>query len=170
MDVPRGKEVARRKLIRRIVIIALIVAAVPLITWGLSRLKPAAPSVDLATTWRDTVKRGQEIALETAKIGVPTGSIDDAVRSYYEREGWGPGYKLPGLPHRTGHGIGLDGHEPPYLVHGDATPLQAGMCFSDEPGIYIPGEFGVRLEDCWTMTESGPKLFTPLAKSLDEPI
>jgi Xaa-Pro dipeptidase len=118
----------------------------------------------------DTVKRGQEIALEAAKIGVPTGSIDDAVRSYYEHEGWGPGYKLPGLPHRTGHGIGLDGHEPPYLVHGDATALQAGMCFSDEPGIYIPGEFGVRLEDCWHMTASGPKLFTPLAKSLDEPI
>ena len=118
----------------------------------------------------NTVKRGQEIALETAKIGVPVGSIDDAVRGYYEHEGWGPGYKLPGLPHRTGHGIGLDGHEPPYLVHGDATPLQAGMCFSDEPGIYIPGEFGIRLEDCWAMTASGPKLFTPLAKSLDEPI
>jgi Xaa-Pro dipeptidase len=118
----------------------------------------------------NTVKRGQEIALETAKIGVPAGKIDDVVRSYYEKEGWGPGYKLPGLPHRTGHGIGLDGHEPAYLVHGDATPLQAGMCFSDEPGIYIPGEFGVRLEDCWAMTASGPKLFTPLAKSLDEPI
>jgi Xaa-Pro dipeptidase len=118
----------------------------------------------------NTVKRGQEIALETAKIGVPTGTLDDAVRSYYEREGWGPGYRLPGLPHRTGHGIGLDGHEPAYLVHGDASPLQAGMCFSDEPGIYIPGEFGVRLEDCWHMTASGPKLFTPLAKSLDEPI
>jgi Xaa-Pro dipeptidase len=118
----------------------------------------------------NTVKRGQEIALETAKIGVPTGAIDDAVRRYYEREGWGPGYKLPGLSHRTGHGIGMDGHEPAYLVHGDATPLEAGMCFSDEPGIYIPGEFGVRLEDCWTMAASGPKLFTPLAKSLDEPI
>lgn len=118
----------------------------------------------------NTVKRGQEIALETAKIGVPTGAIDDAVRRYYEREGWGPGYKLPGLSHRTGHGIGLDGHEPAYLVHGDATPLEAGMCFSDEPGIYIPGEFGIRLEDCWTMGASGPKLFTPLAKSLDEPI
>jgi len=118
----------------------------------------------------NTVKRGQEIALETAKIGVPVGSIDDAVRAYYESEGWGPGYKLPGLPHRTGHGIGLDGHEPAYLVHGDATPLQAGMCFSDEPGIYIPGEFGIRLEDCWTMTASAPHLFTPLAKSLDEPI
>ncbi len=117
-----------------------------------------------------TVKRGQEIALETAKLGVPTGAIDDAVRGYYEREGWGPAYKLPGLPHRTGHGIGMDGHEPAYLVHGDSTPLEAGMCFSDEPGIYIPGEFGVRMEDCWYMTAAGPKLFTPLAKSLDDPI
>jgi Xaa-Pro dipeptidase len=127
------------------------------------------PTARQRKVW-DTVKRGQEIALETAKIGVPTGTIDDAVRAYYEREGWGPGYKLPGLSHRTGHGIGLDGHEPAYLVHGDATPLQAGMCFSDEPGIYIPGEFGVRLEDCWSMSASGPKLFTPLAKSLAEPI
>jgi Xaa-Pro dipeptidase len=118
----------------------------------------------------NTVKRGQEIALETAKIGVATGSIDDAVRRYYESEGWGPGYRLPGLSHRTGHGIGMDGHEPAYLVHGDATPLQAGMCFSDEPGIYIPGEFGIRLEDCWYMGASAPKLFTPLAKSLDQPI
>jgi len=118
----------------------------------------------------NTVKRGQELALETAKLDAPVGGIDDAVRKYYEAEGWGPGYRLPGLSHRTGHGIGLDGHEPPYLVHGDGTPLQAGMCFSDEPGIYIPGEFGIRLEDCWYMTASGPKLFTPLAKSLEEPI
>lgn len=118
----------------------------------------------------NTVKRGQEIALETAKLGVPVGTLDDAVRAYYEREGWGPGYTLPGLPHRTGHGIGLDGHEAPYLVHGDATPLQPGMCFSDEPGIYIPGEFGIRLEDCWYMTSHGPRTFTPLAKSLEEPI
>ena len=118
----------------------------------------------------NTVKRGQEIALETAKIGVAVGSIDDAVRAYYESEGWGPGYRLPGLSHRTGHGIGMDGHEPAYLVHGDATPLQAGMCFSDEPGIYIPGEFGIRLEDCWHMGTSAPQLFTPLAKSLDQPI
>jgi Xaa-Pro dipeptidase len=118
----------------------------------------------------NTVKRGQEITLATAKLGLPAGQIDDAVRSYYESEGWGPGYKLPGLSHRTGHGIGLDGHEAPYLVHGDATPLEAGMCFSDEPGIYVPGEFGVRLEDCWHMTATGPALFTPLAKSLEEPI
>jgi Xaa-Pro dipeptidase len=118
----------------------------------------------------NTVKRGQEIALETAKIDAPVGSIDDAVRKYYETEGWGPGYRLPGLSHRTGHGIGLDVHEPAYLVHGDATPLQAGMCFSDEPGIYIPGEFGIRLEDCWFMSASGPKPFTHLAKSLEDPI
>ena len=127
------------------------------------------PSARQRKIW-NTVKRGQEIALEAAKLGVAVGNIDDSVRSYYEREGWGPGYKLPGLSHRTGHGIGLDGHEPAFLVHGDTTALQAGMCFSDEPGIYIPGEFGVRLEDCWFMTASGPKLFTPLAKSLDEPI
>jgi Xaa-Pro dipeptidase len=118
----------------------------------------------------NTVKRGQEIALQTAKINVPVGTIDDAVRKYYESEGWGPGYRLPGLSHRTGHGIGLDGHESPYLVHGDTTPLEAGMCFSDEPGIYIPGEFGIRMEDCWHMTDSGPKLFTPLAKSLEQPV
>jgi Xaa-Pro dipeptidase len=116
------------------------------------------------------VKRGQELALTSAELGAPVGRIDDAVRGFYEREGFGPGYRLPGLPHRTGHGIGLDGHEAPYLVHGDATPLAVGMCFSDEPGLYFPGEFGVRLEDCWHMTPSGAATFTPLAKSLDEPI
>jgi Xaa-Pro dipeptidase len=126
------------------------------------------PSPRQRKVW-NTVKRGQEVALETAKIGVSAGALDDAVRKYYESEGWGPGYKLPGLSHRTGHGIGLDGHEPAYLVHGDATPLEPGMCFSDEPGIYIPGEFGMRLEDCWHMTEAGPKLFTGLAKSIDDP-
>jgi Xaa-Pro dipeptidase len=133
-------------------------------TWVFGEATPKQRKV-----W-NTVKRGQEIALETAKIGSAVGDIDDAVRRYYESEGWGPGYKLPGLSHRTGHGIGLDGHEPPYLVHGDTTALQAGMCFSDEPGIYIPGEFGIRLEDCWYMSATGPRLFTALAKSLDEPI
>ena len=137
---------------------------------------------DISRTWifgeptprqRDvwnTVRRGQEIALETAKIGAPAGVVDRAVRAFYEAKGWGKDYALPGLSHRTGHGIGMEGHEPPYLVRSDTTPLEAGMCFSDEPGIYIPGEFGVRLEDCWAMTESGPKLFTPLATSIDQPI
>ena len=127
------------------------------------------PSARQREVW-NTVKRGQEIALETARIGVPTGNIDKAVRAFYEQKGWGKNYALPGLSHRTGHGIGLDGHEPPYLVRNDSTPLQANMCFSDEPGIYIPGEFGIRLEDCWYMTDQGPKLFTPLAKSIDDPI
>lgn len=118
----------------------------------------------------DTVKRGQELAQETAKPGVPVGSIDRAVRTFYERKGWSRDYGLPGLSHRTGHGIGMEVHEAPYLVRNDATPLEAGMCFSDEPGLYVPGEFGIRLEDCWYMTEKGPKLFTPLARSLDDPI
>ncbi len=117
----------------------------------------------------NTVKRGQEIALETAKIGTPAGTIDRAVRSFYESKGWSRNYALPGLSHRTGHGIGMDGHESPYLVRNDTTALAPGMCFSDEPGLYIPGEFGVRLEDCWYMTEQGPKLFTPLARSVDQP-
>lgn len=117
-----------------------------------------------------TVKRGQEIALETAKIGMPVGGIDHAVRAHYEGLGWARDYGLPGTSHRTGHGIGMDGHEPPNLMRADLTPLAVGMCFSDEPGIYIPGEFGVRMEDIWHMTEQGPKLFTPLAKSIDDPV
>jgi Xaa-Pro dipeptidase len=118
----------------------------------------------------DTVKRGQEIVLETAKIDIPVGDIDVAVRDYYEGRGWAKNYGLPGTSHRTGHGIGMDGHEPPNLMRADRTPLQSGMCFSDEPGIYIPGEFGVRMEDCWHMTEKEPRLFTPLARSIDDPI
>jgi len=118
----------------------------------------------------DTVKQGQELALATAKLGIPTGAIDKAVRDLYEKKGWSRDYGLPGLSHRTGHGIGMDVHEAPYLVRSDTTPLDAGMCFSDEPGLYIPGEFGIRLEDCWYMTEAGPKTFTPLARSLEEPI
>jgi Xaa-Pro dipeptidase len=128
-----------------------------------------APTPRQRQVW-DTVKRGQEIALETAKLGSPVGAIDRAVRAFYEQQGWSRDYGLPGLSHRTGHGIGMDVHEPPYLVRNDETPLQAGMCFSDEPGLYIPGEFGIRLEDCWYMTESGPKTFTPLARSLRQPI
>jgi Xaa-Pro dipeptidase len=127
------------------------------------------PSPRQRELW-DTVKRGQELTLETAKIGAPVGAIDKAVRSFYEQKGWSKDYGLPGLSHRTGHGIGMDVHEPPYLVRSDATALEAGMCFSDEPGLYIPGEFGIRLEDCWYMTEAGPKTFTPLAKSIEQPI
>jgi Xaa-Pro dipeptidase len=118
----------------------------------------------------DTVKRGQQLALDTARVGAPVGAIDRAVRDFYEQQGWSKNYRLPGLSHRTGHGIGMDVHEPPYLVRSDSTPLQAGMCFSDEPGLYIPGQFGIRLEDCWYMTAGGPKLFTALATSIDQPV
>ncbi len=118
----------------------------------------------------DTVRRGQEIVLETARLGRPVGDLDVAVRSFYEGLGWAKDYGLPGTSHRAGHGIGMDVHEPPNLMRADRTPLEAGMCFSNEPGIYIPGEFGVRLEDIWHMTAEGPKLFTPLAKSIDDPV
>lgn len=117
----------------------------------------------------DLVHRGQQIAFETAKAGTPAGAVDDAVRGAYEKAGYGPGYKLPGTSHRTGHGIGLDTHEPVNLVHGETTPLAPGMCFSDEPGIYIPGSFGVRLEDCIHVTESGPKWFSVPPPSIDKP-
>ncbi len=118
----------------------------------------------------DTVARGQQIAFAAAKIGAPAGSVDDAVRRYYESAGYGPGYRLPGLSHRTGHGIGMDGHEPVNLVHNEATRLAAGMCFSDEPGLYLPGKFGVRLEDCFHMTATGPKWFSEPPRSLDAPV
>lgn len=117
----------------------------------------------------DQVQRGQQIAMAAAKVGAPAGSVDDAVRSTYESWGYGPRYKLPGTSHRTGHGIGMEVHEPINLVHGEMTPLAAGMCFSNEPGIYIPGKFGVRIEDCFHMTEAGPKFFTTPPPSLDRP-
>ena len=117
----------------------------------------------------NTVKRGQELALETATVGTPAGKVDDVVRTYYESEGYGPDYKTPGLPHRLGHGIGMDGHEPVNFVHGEKTRLAPGMCFSNEPGIYIFGEFGVRLEDCLYMTDDGPQLFSALSPSIDKP-
>ena len=126
------------------------------------------PSAEQRKVW-DVVARGQQIALEAAKLGTPAGAVDDAVRGYYTSLGYGPDYKLPGLSHRTGHGIGMDGHEPVNLVRGEKTRLAPGMCFSNEPGIYIPGNFGVRLEDCFHMTESGPKWFSTPPKSIDRP-
>ena len=128
----------------------------------------ADPTSEQRKVWNQ-VHEGQQIAIRAAKIGVPAGSVDDAVRAAYTSWGYGPGYKLPGLSHRTGHGIGMDGHEPAYLVHGDTTPLAPGMCFSDEPGIYIPGKFGVRLEDCWHLTQDGPKFFSEPPPSIDQP-
>jgi Xaa-Pro dipeptidase len=117
----------------------------------------------------DQMHRGQQIAFEAAQLGRTAGSVDDAVRAAYERWGYGPGYRLPGLSHRTGHGIGLDGHEPVNFVHGETTLLAPGMCFSDEPGLYLPGKFGIRLEDCLHMTETGPAWFSTPPPSLDRP-
>jgi len=118
----------------------------------------------------NTVRQGQQIAFETAQIGAPAGSVDDAVRRHYESLGWGPGYQVPGLSHRTGHGIGMDGHEPVNFVHGEQTLLAPGMCFSNEPGLYDFSAFGVRLEDCLYLTEDGPAWFTVPPDSLDDPI
>jgi Xaa-Pro dipeptidase len=115
------------------------------------------------------VHDGQRIAFETARVGLPAGLVDDAVRAHYAKWGYGPGYKLPGLSHRTGHGIGLDGHEPVNLVQGEQTPLAPGMCFSDEPGIYLPGQFGIRLEDCFHMGAEKPIWFSTPPPSLDQP-
>ena len=127
------------------------------------------PTAKQRQVWSQ-VQKGQQIAFATAKLGAAAGSVDDAARGYYVSLGYGPDYKLPGLSHRTGHGIGLDGHEPVNLVKGETTKLAPGMCFSDEPGIYIPGEFGVRLEDCFHMTEAGPKWFSQPSRSLEEPV
>jgi Xaa-Pro dipeptidase len=118
----------------------------------------------------DLVKRGQAAAFTAARIGAACEEVDAAPRTLYEAHGFGPGYKLPGLPHRTGHGIGMDGHEWTNLVRGNKTKLAPGMCFSDEPMLVIPGEFGVRIEDCFYMTEQGPRFFSTPSPAIDEPV
>lgn len=128
-----------------------------------------AASKEQRTVW-EQVRTGQAKAFAAAQLGTPAGAVDDAVRAYYASLGYGPRYALPGLSHRTGHGIGLDGHEPVNLVHGETTKLAERMCFSDEPGLYLPGKFGVRLEDCFHMTPSGPKWFSVPPTSLDAPL
>ncbi|MDX3901526.1 MAG: M24 family metallopeptidase [Sphingobium sp.] len=129
----------------------------------------AAPTAAQRKLWND-VAQGQRIAFATARLGTPAGAVDDAVRRHYESLGYGPGYRLPGLSHRTGHGIGMEGHEPVNLVHGEGTPLDVGMCFSNEPGLYVPGSMGVRLEDCFHMTPRGPKWFSVPPASIDDPV
>jgi Xaa-Pro dipeptidase len=114
-------------------------------------------------------RRSQDAGFAAAKIGAPCEAVDAAARKVITDAGFGPDYKVPGLPHRTGHGIGLDGHEWTNFVRGNRTPIQPGMCFSDEPTVVIYGEFGMRLEDCLYITENGPKFFTPQSPSLEEP-
>ena len=115
----------------------------------------------------DIVLRAQAAALAAARPGVECGAVDAAARKVITDAGYGPDYKY--FSHRVGHGMGMDGHEWPYLVRGNTTKLRPNMTFSDEPGIYIRGEFGIRLEDDMHITENGAELFTPQSPSLEDP-
>lgn len=114
-------------------------------------------------------KKAQAAAFARAGIGVPCEDIDAAARQVYMDYGFGPGYEVPGCPHRAGHGIGLDGHEWTYLVRGNTRPMEVGMCFTNEPMLVLPGEFGIRLEDDFYVAEDGARYFTMPSPSIDQP-
>ncbi len=133
----------------------------------ISRSFVLGQATDLQKHVFDLVHKAQTSALAAARPGVPCDRIDAVAREVIANGGFGPGYKF--FSHRLGHGIGMDGHEWPYLVGGNHTPLAPAMTFSDEPGIYIPGEFGIRLEDCWFVTPNGAEFFTPQSPSLEHP-
>jgi Xaa-Pro dipeptidase len=114
-------------------------------------------------------KKAQAAAFAAIKPGVACEAVDAAARKVITDAGFGPDYKVPGLPHRTGHGIGLDGHEWTNFVRGNKTPLAPGMCFSNEPMIAIYGEFGIRLEDCLHITETGAQYFSQPSPAIDKP-
>jgi Xaa-Pro dipeptidase len=126
------------------------------------------PSKLQSDVWQHE-RAAQQAAFDAVRPGVTCEAIDATARATLERAGYGPAYKLPGLPHRTGHGIGLSIHEPAYLVRGDTTPLAPGMCFSNEPMIVLPDRFGVRLEDHFHVTDHGAAWFTAPAVSIDAP-
>lgn len=126
------------------------------------------PTQRMLDVW-EIERRAQDAAFAAAQLGAPMESVDAAARRVIEGAGFGPGYRLPGLPHRTGHGIGLEIHEWHYVVRGNATPLAAGLCFSDEPMICISGEFGIRQEDCIYMAEDGAHWFTQPSPSIEHP-
>ena len=117
----------------------------------------------------DLEKHAQAAGFAAAQVGAPCEAVDAAARGVIAAGGFGPDYATPGLPHRTGHGIGMDVHEDTYFVRGNKTPIAPGMCFSDEPMICIYGEFGVRLEDMMYITEQGPRWFTEPCPSVDDP-
>ena len=127
--------------------------------------KPTARQIEV---W-NLEKKAQTAAFNAAQVGATCESVDAAARKVITDAGFGPDYKVPGLPHRTGHGIGMDGHEWTNFVRGNKTRLAPGMCFSDEPMIAIYGEFGIRLEDCLYITEKGPKFFTRQSIAIDRP-
>jgi Xaa-Pro dipeptidase len=126
------------------------------------------PSQKQREIW-DLAKKAQTALFSAAGVGVPCEDVDAAARQVYVDNGFPGGYELPGCPHRAGHGIGLDGHEWTYLVKGNTWPMEPGMCFTNEPMLVIPGEFGVRLEDDFYITEEGPRYFTIPSPSIDEP-
>jgi Xaa-Pro dipeptidase len=127
------------------------------------------PTQRMRDVW-DVEKRAQSAALAAAQIGATCESVDAAARKVITDAGFGPDYKVPGLPHRTGHGIGMDGHEWTNFVRGNKTKIQPGMCFSDEPTIVSYGEFGIRLEDCLHISDNGPVMFTPQSPSIAQPV
>jgi Xaa-Pro dipeptidase len=127
------------------------------------------PTDKVRRVW-DLEKKAQSAAFAAAQVGATCESVDAAARKVITDAGYGPGYKVPGLPHRTGHGIGLDGHEWTNFVKGNTTKIAPGMCFSAEPTIVSYGEFGIRLEDCLYITEKGPRFFTPQSPSLEQPV
>ncbi len=126
------------------------------------------PDAEFARIW-SIEREAQQAVFDAARIGAPCHSLDDAARAVLARHGLGPDYKLPGLPHRAGHGVGLEGHEEPYLVRGNTTLLEPGMCFSNEPMIVVPDRLGIRLEDHIYMTDEGQRWFTQPAKGPTEP-
>ncbi|WP_312318990.1 Xaa-Pro peptidase family protein [Stenotrophomonas sp.] len=126
------------------------------------------PSDEQRRIW-DLEHAAQAAAFDAVRPGVTCASVDAAARTVLEAAGLGPDYRLPGLPHRTGHGCGLAIHEAPYLVRGNDTVLRPGMCCSNEPMIVVPGAFGVRLEDHFHVTESGAQWFTPPSPAIDRP-
>ena len=129
--------------------------------------KPKGQAADKMNKVFDIVRHAQSAALAAARPRAECGSVDAAARKVITDAGYGPDYKY--FTHRLGHGMGMDGHEWPYLVRGNATRLQANMTTSNEPGIYIRGEFGVRIEDDMHITENGAELFTPQTLSLEAP-
>lgn len=127
--------------------------------------KPSARQIEI---W-ELEQRAQAAAFAVIKPGTPCEAVDAAARKVITDAGFGPDYKVPGLPHRTGHGIGLDGHEWTNFVRGNTLPLAPGMCFSNEPMIAIYGEFGIRLEDCLYVTETGAQYFSQPSPAIDKP-
>ncbi|MBO9127488.1 MULTISPECIES: M24 family metallopeptidase [unclassified Rhizobium] len=126
------------------------------------------PDADFARAWA-IEREAQQAVFDAAKLGAACSSLDDAARAVMVRHGLGPDYALPGLPHRAGHGLGLEIHEEPYIVRGNQTVLEPGMCFSNEPMIVFPRRYGIRLEDHIHMTETGAAWFTQPGKSPTEP-